>query len=73
METKDGCEGQEVKQSEAKTEERVRKLRLDELEFISLLRDSGAYSGKHPDDQPSFLKRLPKQVVAWEDQSELLP
>jgi hypothetical protein len=42
------------------------------LEFISLLEKSPVrYSGKNPDDQPPFSKRLPEQVVAWEDRSEL--
>jgi hypothetical protein len=31
------------------------------------------YSGKNPDDQLPFSKRLRKQVVEWEDRSELLP
>ena len=39
----------------------------------SLTLENRRQSGKNPDDQLPFSKRLLKQVVEWEDRSELLP
>jgi hypothetical protein len=40
---------------------------------LALEKPPAKYSGKNPDDQLPFSKRLLKQVVEWEDRSELLP
>ena len=47
--------------------------RFDEDESHFRLKKPPAKSGENPDDQPLFKKRIPKQVVVWEDRSELLP
>ena len=37
---------------------------------LTLEKPPAKYSGKNPDDQLPFSKRLRKQVVEWEDRSE---
>jgi hypothetical protein len=71
--TKGGCEGQEVKQSEANAGENLRSLDSMNKGSLTLEKPPAKYSGKNPDDQLPFSKRPRKQVVEWEDRSELLP